>query len=254
MKMNGKVVLVTGTANGSGKVIAKRFLSEGAIVAACDIKEPTWDAGIYEDKIIRLAFDVSDEEGVNKAVEQVNEQTEGISILVNNAGISTESDLKDTSLDTWERIFAVNTRGTFLCTRAVVRNMLSKNIKGSIINISSIAGRNAFPGSSAYCASKSAVIGFTRSLAVELGGEGIRVNAICPGSVETDMIKGVIESISAKTGMSLEETRKMMESGIPLKRFQTPEDIAAMVVFLASDEGKNINGEAINIDGGVVRC
>lgn len=253
MSLKDKVVLVTGASNGSGKAIAKRFLSEGAIVAACDIKEVSWDAGEYEDRLIRLAMDVSDEDAVNSIVDKVNNQTHGISILVNNAGIAPEANLIDSELDMWEKIFAVNARGPFLCTRAVVRNMIAKKISGSIINISSIAGRNAFPGSSAYCASKAALIGFTRSLAAELGGSDIRVNAICPGSVETEMIRGVIKNISEKTGMSLEETRNMMEAGIPLKRFQSPEDVAAMVVFLASDESKNVSGETINLDGGVVR-
>lgn len=253
MSLKDKVVLVTGAANGSGKVIAKRFLSEGAIVAASDIKEPDWDAGAYEDKIIRLAFDVSNEETVNAAIDTINNKTDGISILVNNAGIAPEANLVDSELNMWEKIFAVNARGTFLCTRAVVRNMISNKVSGSIINISSIAGRNGFAGSSAYCASKAAVIGFTRSLAAELGSNDIRVNAVCPGSVETNMIQGVMKNIAENTGMTLEETREMMEGGIPLQRFQKPEDVAAMVVFLASDESMNVSGEAINLDGGVVR-
>ncbi|MCF6460160.1 SDR family NAD(P)-dependent oxidoreductase [Clostridium sp. Cult3] len=254
MQLKDKVVLVTGAANGTGKAIAKSFLEEGAIVIAADIQELKWDAGKYEDKIFRYVFDISDEEAVNRAIDEINKKSDGISILVNNAGISLESKLQDLELEMWEKVFAINTRGTFLCTKAVVKNMLSKNIGGSIINISSIAGRNAFPGSSAYSASKAAVIGFTRALAAELGPHDIRVNAICPGSVDTDMLKGIIENISENTGVSLEETRKMMEDSIPLKRFQTPEDIAAMAVFLASDCGKNINGESINLDGGVVRC
>lgn len=254
MSLKDKVILVTGAAGGSGKAISKRCLKEGAIVVVCDIKKPVWDAGEYEDKIIRLEFDVSNEDAVNKAIEEVNSKTVGISILVNNAGIAPEANLIDTEIDMWERVFAINTRGIFLCTKTIVKNMLKNNISGSIINISSIAGRNSFAGCSAYAASKAAVIGFTRSLAVELGPSDIRVNAICPGSVETDMIQGVIKNISKKTGMNLKEVREMMESGIPLKRFQTPEDVAAMVVFLASDEGRNVSGEAINLDGGVVRC
>lgn len=254
MSLNGKVVLVTGAAGGSGKAISKRCLREGATVVACDIKKPVWQAEEYEDKIIRLEFDVCDENAVNKAIEEVNSRTGGISILVNNAGIAPEANLVDTEIDLWDKIFAVNARGTFICTKAIVKNMLQKNMGGSIINISSIAGRNSFAGCSAYAASKAAVIGFTRSLAVELGPNNIRVNAICPGSVDTDMIQGVIKNISKNTGMNHEQVREMMENGIPLRRFQTPEDVAAMVVFLASDEGKNVNGESINLDGGVVRC
>lgn len=253
MKMNNKVALVTGAASGQGKAVAKRLLEEGAIVAACDINEPSWDGGAYEDRLMRFTFDVSDEKAVNSVVEQINSQTDGISVLVNCAGIALRGNIEDTDLDMWERLFAVNTRGTFLCTRAVVKNMLEKKLTGSIINISSIAGRNAFPGSSAYGASKAAVIGFTRSLAIELGENDIRVNAICPGSLETAMMKEMLEEVAANMGITYEETVKMFEEKIPLKRFQTPEDIAALVLLLASDEGKNINGESINLDGGVVR-
>ena len=254
MQLKDKVALVTGAANGTGKVISQKFLEEGAIVIAADVTELQWDAGVYDNKIFKYVFDVSNEYAVNKAINEINEKTQGISILVNNAGIALEANLQDIELEMWEKVFAINTRGTFLCTKAVVENMLLKNISGSIINISSIAGRNAFPGSSAYSASKAAVIGFTRALAAELGPQDIRVNAICPGSVETDMLRGIIENISKNTGMNLDETRKMMEDSIPLKRFQSPEDIAAMAIFLASDNGKNVNGESINLDGGVVRC
>ena len=116
-----------------------------------------------------------------------------------------------------------------------------------------LAGKNGFANSSGYCASKAAVIGFTRALAAELGGYDITVNAVCPGSVATPMIEEVIQNISANTGMSKDEARTMMESGIPLKRFQQPEDVAQLVCFLASDAAKNISGESINLDGGVVR-
>ena len=131
--------------------------------------------------------------------------------------------------------------------------MLKRGAAGRIINISSIAGKNGFPNSSAYCASKAAVIGFTRSLAAELGDKDITVNAICPGSVATPMIESVIDTIAANTGMSRTDVRTMMESGIPMKRFQTPEDVASLVLFLASDLAGNISGESLNLDGGVVR-
>lgn len=253
MRFNEKTVLVTGAARGSGEAIAKRFLKEGAFVVATDIVKPTWDAGSYSEKVLMLEFDVSDEDAVNEAFEDVKKQVGGVNILVNNAGISPEADVKDTELNMWEKIFAVNSRGTFLCTKAAVNIMLDLGLEGRIINISSIAARKGFPKLSAYCASKAAVIGFTRSLAEELGEYGITVNAICPGSVETDMIKDVIKNLSKNTGMNLEETRKMMTEGIPLKRFQTPEDVAAMVTFLASEDGRNVNGEVINLDGGAVR-
>lgn len=252
MKFDGKVVLVTGAADGSGKAIARRFLAEGATVVAADLKEIEWDAGAYENRLIRKTMDVSSAASVDANL-STDERTREISILVNNAGIAPEAGLLDTSDELWDKIFAVNAKGTFICSRYVARQMKESGQAGAIINISSIAGRNAFAGASAYCASKAAVIGFTRSLALELGPSGIRVNAVCPGSVDTAMIRGVIHNIAGKTGMSLEATRAMMEESIPLKRFQDPEDVAALVVFLASEDARNINGETINLDGGVVR-
>lgn len=253
MNFSGKTILVTGANGGCGKAISKAFLKAGGTVVATDIVIPTWDDKEYNDNLIKLKMNVADEENVNKVVNSIIERTKEIHILVNNAGISYESPVHLTSLESWNKVMSVNATGTFLCSRAVIKNMLENNIKGSIINISSIAGRNAFPNSSAYSASKAAIIGFTRSLAAELGQYDITVNAICPGSVDTPMIEKVIQNISSKTGMSLEDTRKMMEDSIPMKRFQKPEDVAALVMFLASPFGRNINGETINLDGGVVR-
>ena len=157
------------------------------------------------------------------------------------------------TLNDWERMFAVNCTGTFLCTRAVVRNLLANKAPGSVINIASVGGKNAFPSQSHYCASKAAVIGFTRSLAVELGPAGIRVNAICPGSIDTPMLSRVAEDIAENTGQPLEQVKKSMVMSIPLRRLQEPEDVARLALFLASDDAANINGESINLDGGMVR-
>ena len=173
--------------------------------------------------------------------------------MVNNAGIAIEGAVQDYSLDTWNKVLSVNATGTFLCTREMVRGLFSRKQSGRIVNIASIAGKNGFPNSPAYCASKAAVIGLTRSLAIELGSHDITVNAICPGSVDTPMIRSVIDRISANSGKTEEEVRASMVSGIPMKRFQTPDDVANLCVFLASDLSRNINGETINLDGGVVR-
>ena len=147
----------------------------------------------------------------------------------------------------------VNITGVFLCCREVVKYMLERNLTGSIINISSIAGKNAFPDSTPYCSSKAAVIGFSRSLALSVGPAGINVNAICPGTVETPMILDVIKSKISASGKSEESVRREMTDMIPMRRFQTPDDVAGLCMFLSSEDGKNINAEAINLDGGVVR-
>lgn len=246
-----RIVMVTGAGGGSGKAIAEHFLNAGATVIAADLKEPSWKEP--SDFFYPVSCDISDEKRVEKVIGEAVAKFGYIDILVNNAGISIGAPLVDFKLDVWEKIFAVNVKGTFLCTQAVVKSMIAAKKRGSIINIASIAGKNGFADSCAYCASKAAVIGFTRALALELGSFNITVNAICPGSVATPMIEEVIRGISADSGKSLEETRTMMESGIPLKRFQQPDDVADLVCFLASDSARNINGESMNLDGGVVR-
>lgn len=251
LNLKNKVAFITGAGGGSGQAIAKAFLSSGAVVIAADLNPPNWESA--SDKFFPVTLDVSNETTVTKTIKDLCQKLGGIDILVNNAGIAIESPLKDFSYEVWKKIFAVNTEGTFLCTRAVVQDLIRRNAEGRIINIASIAGKNGFPNSSAYCASKAAVIGFTRALAAELGEYGITVNAICPGSVETPMIESVIDNISANSGMSKPEVREMMESQIPLKRFQQPEDVANLVCFLASDEARNISGESMNLDGAVIR-
>lgn len=246
-----KVVVITGAGGGSGHAIAEKFYQEGAFVAALDLKAPTWM--VQNERFLPIACDVSCEEDVANAF-MLTENTFGsVNILVNNAGISIESPLISFEYRVWKKIFAVNTDGVFLCSRAAANSMIRAEKGGRVVNIGSIAGKNGFANSSGYCASKAAVHGFTRALAAELGPYNINVNAICPGSVATPMIESVIDNIVANTGMNRNEARAMMESGIPLKRFQTPLDVANLACFLASEEAANISGETINLDGGVVR-
>ena len=250
-RFEGHVVFVTGAGGGSGKAIAEKFHSEGARVAAADLNPPSWMQ--ESETFLPLACDVSNEKMVGEAWQKAFNKFGIVDILVNNAGISIECPITELETDLWKKVFAINTDGVFYCTREAVRGMKNSGRGGRIINIASIAGKNGFQNASAYGASKAAVIGFTRSLAAELGPFGITVNAICPGSVDTPMIETVIQNIMAASGMERDAVRKMMESGIPLQRFQTPEDVANLVCFLASDEAKNISGESMNLDGGVIR-
>lgn len=252
MDFTNDVVFVTGAGGGSGQIIAEQFLKHGATVIASDLKVPDW-ASEFEDRLKRIALDVSDEKAIVAAVASANKSTAGVNVLINNAGIAIGGSVDSFELDIWRKVFSVNTEGTFICTREVVKGMIERGQGGSIINVASIAGKNGFPNSPAYCASKAAVIGFTRSAAVELGEKDITVNAICPGSVDTPMIQGVVESIAERTGSSRKDVQTSMESGIPMKRFQTPGDVASLCMFLASDLARNISGESINLDGGVVR-
>ncbi|MDL2213970.1 SDR family oxidoreductase [Clostridia bacterium OttesenSCG-928-O13] len=252
MADNKQVVLVTGAGSGAGQSIAQAFLAQGAAVVAGDLAAPAWPTDA-EDRLWRVAFDVSDEAAVARVVKEATEKFGPVNVLVNNAGIALAGPLADFELATWNKVMSVNAAGTFLCTREVVRGLLPQKLPGRIINLASIAGKNGFPESPAYCASKAAVIGFTRSAAAELGPKGFTVNAICPGSIDTAMIQGVIESISAGSGRPQNEVRASMEASIPTGRFQQPQEVAALCVFLASEGAKSINGESINLDGGVVR-
>ena len=250
--MGRQVVLVTGAGGGAGQSIAQAFLAQGAMVIAGDLREPAWESSA-DDRLWRVAMDVSDEGAVTGVVQQAEERYSGVDVLVNNAAIALAGPLADFALGTWNKVMSVNAAGTFLCTREVVRSLLRRGAPGRIINLSSVAGKSAFPESPAYCASKAAILGFTRSAAVELGPKGITVNAICPGSIETGMIDDVISGIAAASGRPPQEVRASMEQSIPVGRFQRPDEVAALCVFLASGGAGSINGEAINLDGGMLR-
>ena len=252
--MNDKTVIITGASQGSGRAIAEAFLNASYTVVGLSRRLPAWGEA-YGARFIPFSCDVSKEDKVERTFSAAEEVVgTPIRVLVNNAGISSSSPIEADTLDHWEHEFAVNSTGVFLCTRHIIRRLIECGLPGRIINISSIAGRSAFPNLSAYSASKAAVIGFTRSLAVELGRHDITVNAICPGSVDTDMFRDVLRRLSAESGKTYEEIAREQTSIIPMCRFQQPEDVAALALFLASDGARNINGEAINLDGGVVRC
>lgn len=247
-----KVILVTGAGRGLGEAIARELLSQGHIVVAADIDKPNWTTDNDSD-FLPIVMNVTDENGVINAVSDIIDRFGKIDVLVNNAGISYESELIKTELSAWKKVFEVNTTGVFLCTREVVKTMLDKGVEGRIINISSLAGRNSSPGAACYGSSKAAIIGFTRTLAVELGPKGITANAICPTAVNTDMIQEVIKSIAQSNGKTEDEVRRTMVSSNPMGRFLDTKDVASLVTFLASEGARNINGETINLDGGTLR-
>jgi NAD(P)-dependent dehydrogenase (short-subunit alcohol dehydrogenase family) len=172
-------------------------------------------------------------------------------ILVNNAGIAESATLVNTSDEFWQRHLGINLSGTFYCTRAALPAML-KNRWGRVINIASIAGKTGAPYIAAYSASKHGVLGLTRSVALEVATTGVTVNAICPGYVETDMVSRGVDRITSVTGLTAEEALESLRKMNPQNRFVTTDEVAAVVLLLASDEGRGINGQGINIDGGSV--
>ena len=253
MNFAGRAVFVTGAGRGMGEAIASSFCAAGANVAAVDLTAPAWKSQ-GPGKLLALAVDISDEKQVIEAFDRAQQELGTIDILVNNAGIHTSAPVQETTLEQWNNVIGVNATGTFLCIREMVKRLAPTGKPGSIVNIASIAGKNApFPECLPYVASKSAIIGMTRMLAVELGPLDITSNAICPGSVETEMIRNVVKLNAQDANVSEEEMRKRMTSTIPLRRFQQPQDVADLVMFLASKHARNINGETMNLDGGVVR-
>jgi NAD(P)-dependent dehydrogenase (short-subunit alcohol dehydrogenase family) len=176
----------------------------------------------------------------------------GVDVLVNNAGIATSAPLKAITLEQWNRIFAVNVTGTFLCTQAMVPAMVERGW-GRVVNVASVAGKAGAPYIAAYAASKHAVIGFTRSVAAEVAAQGVTVNAVCPGYVETDMSVDTVERIVRKTGLSAEQARANLEKVSPQGRLYTPEEVAYQVTCLCDPRAGGVNGQSLVLDGGWIQ-
>jgi 3-hydroxybutyrate dehydrogenase len=258
LKLKDKTALITGGGRGIGRAIAFAFAREGARVAllarsAQQIEQVAGEIRAECDtEAVSAVCDVADAESVARAFASVaGKLGRGVDILVNNAGIAESAPLVKTSDELWQRIIAVNLTGTFLCTRAALPAMIERGW-GRVINVASIAGKTGGPYISAYTASKHGVLGLTRCAALEVALKGVTVNAICPGYVETEMAAQAINNISDKTGKSATEARDVLNRMSPQNRLVTPEEVAALALLLASHEGRGINGQAINVDGGSV--
>ena len=243
MRLPGKVAIITGSASGIGEATAVKFAREGAKVAVCDINmdeaQRVADA-IVEDGGTALAFriDVTDKASIARMVEGVMAAWGRIDTLVNNAGIVQDAQFKKMSEEQFDRVIDVNLKGVYNCTKAVVDIMLEQH-SGCILNASSIVGLYGNFGQTNYAATKFGVIGMVKTWARELGRKGIRANAICPGFVETPILKSMPDKVI-----------KMMEDRVPLGRLARPEEIANTYAWLASDEASYINGAVIEVSGG----
>jgi NAD(P)-dependent dehydrogenase (short-subunit alcohol dehydrogenase family) len=252
MSVVGQHALVTGGARGIGAAISAALSSAGAKITIFGR-----DASRLQERANSLnnaqavPCDVSDEASVRAAIQQATKTFGPIDILVNNAGISHVAPVHKTELADWQRVFAVNVTGAFLCTREVLPSMLDRS-RGRIINIASTAGLKGYTRLSAYCASKHAVIGLTRAVALETATKGITVNAICPTYTESDMTSEGIAAISKRFNVSEDEALSMLTKQIPQGKMAKPEDVATAALWLCSAHAATITGIALPVAGGEV--
>ncbi len=245
LSLEGRVALITGGARGIGKEIAMLFAKEGANIAICDVNLEEAEKTAKEIQGLgreSLAFkaDVTSSAQVQDMADKILDKFHKIDILINNAGITKDNLLIRMSEDEWDRVIAVNLKGTFVCTKIVSKAMLKQRF-GKIVNLASIIGIMGNAGQSNYAASKAGIIGLTKSVAKELASRNICVNAIAPGFIMTDM-----------TARLSEEVQKKMLSVIPLARFGEAKDVADLALFLSSESSSYITGQVIQVDGGMV--
>ena len=248
MDFTAKRVLVTAGANGIGLAIANKFRELGAAVFVTDIDPDAVDKSRVNG-LQAAVSDVSDEDQVRALMNTVRDEMGGLDVLVNNAGIAGPTGpLESLDAAAWKSTFDVNIHGQFFCIKHALP-LLREGTGASIVNLSSAAGRLGMAGRSAYSASKWAVVGLTKTLAIELGPDGIRVNAICPGAVNGPRIDAVIEAKARMLDLPAEEVSALYHNQSSLGRLIEAEDIANMAAFVASDMARNVNGQALAVDG-----
>ncbi len=251
-RFSDKVVVITGGGKGIGRACAERFVGEGARVAVLDISLADAQAtstAIGEANCKAVYCNVADHNSIHSAFQQVIDRWGRVDVLVANAGVYRGGPLADDQLKDWQLVMDVDLTGTYLSCHAAAPVMMAQN-SGSIVVMSSMAGKTSWPGTAAYSAAKTGGIGLVRSVAQELGPFNVNCNAVCLGHADTEMMRAVDARVCAERGLAPGTYLKELADSNPMKRLGTIEETAALVAFLASDEARYINGQAIEIDGG----
>jgi NAD(P)-dependent dehydrogenase (short-subunit alcohol dehydrogenase family) len=252
--LTGRVAVITGGGRGIGASAARALADAGAsvVVAARSAAEVARVAGELElagRASLAVTCDVTDPASITALRDAAEERFGGVDILVSNAGIATSAPLARISLDEWQKLFAVNTTGAFLCAQAFAPKMVERGW-GRIVHVASIAGRTGAPYIAAYASTKHALVGLTRALAAELAPSGVTVNAICPGYVDTPMTDQSVERVVSKTRLTANEARERIVATNPQKRLIEPEEVAFLVAMLCDERARGVNGQTLGVDGG----
>jgi NAD(P)-dependent dehydrogenase (short-subunit alcohol dehydrogenase family) len=256
--LEGRRAVVTGGGRGIGAAVARTLAKAGATVLLSARSAPQLQDVVEElrtegGKALAFGCDVADPEQVAALFDHARQQMGGVDILVNNAGIALAAPLAKTSLDDWDRVFAVNVRGVYLCTQACLPGMIAQRW-GRVINVASVAGKMGSTYISCYAASKHAVVGFTRAVAIEAAKSGVTVNAVCPGYVATAMTQATVGNIVAKTGRPADQAQAVLEGMSPQGRLFSAEEVAFQVRWLCDDLAGGVNGQSIVLDGGAFQA
>lgn len=258
LPLDGRGAVITGGGRGIGAEAARQLAEAGASVVVTARSLDQIDAvaeALRADghSAHAIPCDVGDPAQIEALRDRATEALGAVDIVVNNAGIASSATVGRTTLDQWEQIMRVNATGVFLVTQAFLQPMLDRGW-GRVVNVSSVAGKAGAPYISAYCASKHAVIGFTRAAAVEVAERGVTVNAVCPGYVETDMATNTIDTIVGKTGLAEDRARYTLEKMSPQKRIFGSDEVAAQILYLCLPLSAGVNGQSLVLDGGAFQA